>query len=143
MGKSDWDIRTEAPGSYHSHPHLQRMESDSLSFFRSALQTAHDLIHIVLLPDKAACSASAAIVVVSQTSIEPYTVLESGIVFSLRDKCQVIVKELFGECYTTPRTSAEGADSFAVCDAGTNRPLRRDSKKRSTALSISTSLWDS
>jgi len=36
---------------YHSHPHLQRMESDSRSFFNSSLQTAHDLIHIALLPD--------------------------------------------------------------------------------------------
>jgi len=36
---------------YHSHPHLQRMESDNRSFFNSSLQTAHDLTHIALLPD--------------------------------------------------------------------------------------------
>jgi hypothetical protein len=33
----------------HSQPHLQRVESLSLSFLRSALHNAHDLIHIVLL----------------------------------------------------------------------------------------------
>lgn len=33
----------------HSHPHSQRTESISLSFFRSALHTAHDLIHMFLL----------------------------------------------------------------------------------------------
>jgi hypothetical protein len=33
----------------HSQPHLQRVESLSLSFLRSALHSAHDLIHIVLL----------------------------------------------------------------------------------------------
>src|SRR6516225_2558034 len=36
--------------SYHSQPHRQRMESHSLSFLRIALQTAHDLTHITLLP---------------------------------------------------------------------------------------------
>ena len=33
----------------HSHPHSQRTESINLSFFRSALHTAHDLIHMFLL----------------------------------------------------------------------------------------------
>ena len=34
---------------YHSHPHRQRTESLNLSFFISALQIAHDLIHIAVL----------------------------------------------------------------------------------------------
>ena len=33
----------------HSHPHWQRTESHNRGFFRSALHTAHDLIHMVLL----------------------------------------------------------------------------------------------
>ena len=33
----------------HSHPHWQRIESHSRGFLRSALQMAHDLIHMVLL----------------------------------------------------------------------------------------------
>ena len=33
----------------HSHPHWQRVESLSLSFLRSALHKAHDLIHILRL----------------------------------------------------------------------------------------------
>jgi hypothetical protein len=33
----------------HSQPHWQRIESLNLSFFRSALHTAHDLIHMFSL----------------------------------------------------------------------------------------------
>jgi hypothetical protein len=36
---------------YHTHPHLQRVKSLNRSFFNSSLQTAHDLIHIVLILD--------------------------------------------------------------------------------------------
>lgn len=35
------------PALCHSHPHWQRTESHNLGFLRSALQIAHDLIHIV------------------------------------------------------------------------------------------------
>jgi hypothetical protein len=37
------------PALCHSHPHWQRTESHKRGFLRSALQTAHDLIHIVVL----------------------------------------------------------------------------------------------
>lgn len=38
-----------SPALCHSHPHWQRTESHNRGFFRSALHTAHDLIHMVLL----------------------------------------------------------------------------------------------
>ena len=37
------------PALCHSHPHWQRTESHNRGFLRSALHTAHDLIHMVLL----------------------------------------------------------------------------------------------
>src|SRR5580765_6245758 len=36
----------------HSHPHWQRTESDNRGFLRSALHTAHDLIHMVFSPKR-------------------------------------------------------------------------------------------
>ena len=38
-----------SPAPFHSHPHWQRTESHNRGFFRIALHTAHDLIHMVLL----------------------------------------------------------------------------------------------
>jgi len=39
----------ESPESYQIHPQLQRMESHNRRLRKSALQTAHDLIHISFL----------------------------------------------------------------------------------------------
>ena len=36
----------------HSHPHWQQTESDNRGFLRSALHTAHDLIHMVFSPNR-------------------------------------------------------------------------------------------
>ena len=36
----------------HSHPHWQHTESDNRGFLRSALHTAHDLIHMVFSPKR-------------------------------------------------------------------------------------------
>jgi len=41
-----------APALCHSQPHWQRTESHNRGFLRSALHTAHDLIHMVLLPSR-------------------------------------------------------------------------------------------
>ena len=38
-----------SPAPSHSHPHWQQTESHNRGFSRSALHTAHDLIHMVLL----------------------------------------------------------------------------------------------
>jgi hypothetical protein len=38
-----------SPALFHSHPHWQRTESHNRGFFRNALHTAHDLIHMVPL----------------------------------------------------------------------------------------------
>src|SRR5664279_1358584 len=48
-GKAIGFLRS-TPALCHSHPHSQRTESHNRAFLRSALQIAHDLIHIVFHP---------------------------------------------------------------------------------------------
>ena len=59
----------------HSHPHSQRVESLSLTFLRSALHNAHDLIHILLLHSA-------------------HTMFDSDVVIRMRPGCHLIVKRL-------------------------------------------------
>jgi len=46
---TDFMVEIRTAGVYHCHPHWQRTESDKRNFFNTALQTAHDLIHITFL----------------------------------------------------------------------------------------------
>lgn len=81
---------------YHSHPHWQRTESHNRSFFKSALQTAHDLIHIAMLPNPigtsrarkiaflgtsltSVCSAPMVTAIASQPRLEQDAVLNSNL----------------------------------------------------------------
>jgi hypothetical protein len=58
----------------HSHPHWQRMESHNRAFLRSALHTAHDLIHMIFPhsePDRGSTTTSRALVLRSLSRFAP------------------------------------------------------------------------
>ena len=118
--------------AYHSQPHRQRTESHSLSFFRIALQTAHDLNHIALLPAPAlsrvrnrgcsisrngmrpACSA-AATAVAGQAAIDPYTVFESPIIL-------LVTRQVSFDCQRVVRLCLQTGGRGMRPEGGTHAP---------------------